>query len=451
VNTGVLDVRPAVAVAELEAAERADPRGHSIHVCLAMAWGFLQSITNAGEAIAWGALLAFAVARLPKIWRCYRVAWRDPLWWTVVVWALWWALAATWGPDIAGRSRVPVPERWLLTPLILWPVMGRPWLVLGAMAVGGAVQSAVIVVLSWDGSGWQYKLAATGLSALSQSQWQTATAVVLSVCAVRFGAWQLRVIALAMLASATLGVLILAVRTMAAGVLAGIVVALSRAMPSRRAAITRLLALSACAALGGGALLAWSPAGATLRAAFSRAADAARSGAGAEAAMRLSSARLTLAHAAIDIGARHPILGGGRGAFTAGLPQWALSKVAADPRLREPFGPMMEGTLTDAHNAVLQAWVDGGIPAAALLCAMLVGLAVRLWRQSRTSAVAATALALYTVVLVNVPGGIVTAKSPGALIAVCLSISWLGLGYRVANPITAPGALPRSRLSALYM
>jgi hypothetical protein len=24
-------------------------------------------------------------------------------------------------------------------------------------------------------------------------------------------------------------------------------------------------------------------------------------------------------------------------------------------------------------------------------------------------------------------------------------------GYRVANPITAPGALPRSRLSALYM
>jgi hypothetical protein len=82
---------------------------------------------------------------------------------------------------------------------------------------------------------------------------------------------------------------------------------------------------------------------------------------------------------------------------------------------------------------------------------MLFGLAVRLWRQSRTSAVATTALALYTVVLVNVPGGIVTAKSPGALIAVCLSISWLGLSYRVANPITTPGALPRSRLSALYM
>ncbi|MBU3684461.1 MAG: O-antigen ligase family protein [Phycisphaerales bacterium] len=415
-----------------------------------MAWGFLQSITNAGEAIAWGALLAFAIARLPKIWWCYRSVWRDPLWWTVVAWALWWALAATWGPDIPGRSRVPVPERWLLTPLILWPVMGRPWLVLGAMALGGAVQSAVIVVLSWDGSGWQYKLAARGLSALSQSQWQTATALVLSAWAVRFGSWHVRVAAIVMLASATLGVLILAVRTMAAGVLAGIVVALSRAVPSRRAAVARLLVLS-CAAFGGGALLAWSPAGATLRAAFIRAADAARDGSVTEAAMRLSSSRLTLAHAAIDIGVQHPILGGGRGAFTTGLPQWALSKVAADPRLRKPFGPMMEGTLTDAHNAVLQAWVDGGIPAAALLCAMLVGLAVRLWRQSRISAVSATALALYTVVLVNVPGGIITAKSPGALIAVCLSISWLRLGYRVANPITAPGALPRSRLSGLYM
>lgn len=167
--------------------------------------------------------------------------------------------------------------------------------------------------------------------------------------------------------------------------------------------------------------------------------------------MHLSSARLTLAHAAIDIGFRHPVLGGGRGAFMAGLPQWALSKVAEDPRLREPFDPMMKGTLTDAHNALLQAWVDGGIPAAALLCAMLVGLAVRLWRQSGTSALATAALALYVVVLVNVPGGIITSKSPGALLAVSLSISWLGLGYRVANPITAPGALPRSRLSALYM
>jgi O-antigen ligase len=133
------------------------------------------------------------------------------------------------------------------------------------------------------------------------------------------------------------------------------------------------------------------------------------------------------------------------------LPAWAKAEIAADPALAKTYAPFLAGTLTDAHNAILQAWVDGGIPAATLLAALLAGLALRLWRRSRTSPVACTALALYSIVLVNVPGGIITAKSPGALIAVCLAIGWLGLGYRVANPITAPGALPRSRLSALYM
>ncbi|MFM8818118.1 MAG: hypothetical protein ACKOHI_09680, partial [Phycisphaerales bacterium] len=51
--------------AALDAAERADPRGHAIHVVLAMLWAFLQSITNAGEGIAWGMLLSIAVLRVP--------------------------------------------------------------------------------------------------------------------------------------------------------------------------------------------------------------------------------------------------------------------------------------------------------------------------------------------------------------------------------------------------
>jgi len=443
--------RSAGAVAELQAAERADPFGHAVHVCLALAWGFLQSITNAGEAIAWGALLAFAILRLPKIWWCYRPVWRDPLWWTVVAWAAWWALAALWGPDVPGRSRALVPERWVLTPLMLWPVMGRPWLVLGAMVLGGAVQSASIVLLSWDGSGWRNKLDARGLSALSQSQWQTTMTLVVSVCAIRFGAWGARVPAAIALACSSLAVTILAVRTMVAAALVATVLSLTRAMRNRRTAIVRFVALASGAMMVAAALLAWSPAGVTLRAAFARAMEASRAGSGAEAAMHASSARLTLAHAAIDIGMQHPVLGGGRGAYMARLPQWALARIAEEPTLREWYSRLLEGTLTDAHNAVLQAWVDAGIPGVLLLLAMLGGLAVRLWRRSRTSAIGCTALAMYSIVLVNVPGGIVTAKSPGALIAVCLAVSWLGLGYRVAKPITAPGALPRSRLSALYM
>jgi O-antigen ligase len=435
----------------LEAAERADPRGHAMHICLALAWGFLQSITNAGEAITWGLLLAISLARLPKIWRCFLPVWRDPLWWILVTWAFWWAFAGLWGPQVQGRSRVFLPERWMLTPLMLWPVMGRPWLILGAMALGGAVQAGWIAVMSWHGSGWRTKLAANGLSSLSQSQWQTATAFVLSACALRFGSWPMRAAALFMVMVSGLGVIVLAVRTMLAASLAGACVSLTGCLPSRRAAVLRMVTVASGVALVGGALLAWSPPGRSLRASLSQGMDALRSGSGAVAALRASSARLPLAQAALDIGSEHPVVGGGRGAFAAGLPAWAKAEIAADPALAKTYAPFLAGTLTDAHNAILQAWVDGGIPAATLLAALLAGLALRLWRRSRTSPVACTALALYSIVLVNVPGGIITAKSPGALIAVCLAIGWLGLGYRVANPITAPGALPRSRLSALYM
>jgi O-antigen ligase len=420
----------------LEAAERADPFGHAVHVCLAMAWGFLQSVTNAGEAISWGALLAISIARLPRIRSCYRAIWRDPLWWTAVAWAAWWALAGLWGPAAPGRARLVLPERWMLTPLMLWPVMGRPWLVLGAMALGGGVQSASVAVVSWDGSGWLAKQDAPGLSALSQSQWQTVTALVLAACGVRFGPWPIRIPAILVAACSGLAVLVLAVRTMAVAALAGTALGLSRAVRDRRTAILRLAAASACAAVVGAALLAWSPAGEALRASLASAARAAEGGAYVEAAGRASSFRLILARAAIDLGLEHPFLGGGRGSFRAELPGWAERQIAKDPSVAPFFEKILVGTISDAHNALLHAWAEGGIPAAALLAAMLLGLAARLWRQSRTSASACTALALYSIVLVNVPGGIITAKSPGALIAVCLAVSWLGLGYRVAKPIT---------------
>ncbi|MFM8698567.1 MAG: O-antigen ligase family protein, partial [Phycisphaerales bacterium] len=210
----------------------------------------------------------------------------------------------------------------------------------------------------------------------------------------------------------------------------------SRAVRDRRTAVFRIAAASACVAAAGAALLAWSPAGEALRASLACAARAGEGGAYVEAAGRASSFRLVLAHAAIDLGLEHPVLGGGRGSFRTELPLWAERQIAKDPSIAPFFEKIRTGTITDAHNALLQAWVEGGIPAAVLLASMLLGLASRLWRQSRTSACACTALALYSIVLVNGPGGIDTAKSPGALIAVCLAVSWLGLGYRVAKPIT---------------
>ncbi|MGA1392398.1 MAG: hypothetical protein ACO38W_04495, partial [Phycisphaerales bacterium] len=64
----------------LDRAERDDPRGHALHIAAAMAWCFLQAIANTPEAIAWGALAAISLLRLPRIWRCFAPALRDPVW-----------------------------------------------------------------------------------------------------------------------------------------------------------------------------------------------------------------------------------------------------------------------------------------------------------------------------------------------------------------------------------
>jgi O-antigen ligase len=138
----------------------------------------------------------------------------------------------------------------------------------------------------------------------------------------------------------------------------------------------------------------------------------------------VTSSRWTLARAAIDMGMAHPILGGGRGSFKVELPRWALRRMAEDPGVAPFYEQLTEGTLTDAHNALLQAWAEGGIPSVVFLSYALVALGWRLWRQSASDRAAAAALALFSLVLVAVPVSIVTAKAPGAIIATCLAISW---------------------------
>ena len=138
----------------------------------------------------------------------------------------------------------------------------------------------------------------------------------------------------------------------------------------------------------------------------------------------LTSERATLARAAFDIALEHPWIGGGRGWFTAQLPRWALAQMAEDPRRTVPLDGYLQGALTDAHNLYLQWWVDGGIPGAVLVSFPVLALGWRLWRQSSADAVAAAAMAIYVAILVGTVTGIVTAKAPGAIIAVCLAVSW---------------------------
>ena len=414
--------------AVLDAAERADPFGHAVHLALALLWAFLQSITNAGEGIAWGMLLGFAILRVPKIWWCWSGAMRDPLWWVMVGWFAWTSLTSAWGPDLGTTTPSPIPDRWLLTPLMLWPVMGRPWLLLGAMAVGGAAHACATLVLSWNGGGWGTYGEVRGLSALMMTQWQFVSAFVLCVAGIRWTTGMGRAAAILAMVPCAVAVWILAVRTVLVAAIVGVVAVFMRPIPRARGAWWPLVAAGAIALLVGSLLVVRSPAWARVQDGLEVARELRAEGRTDAAVGAASGARLMLVRAACDIGLEHPILGGGAGWFAARLPQWTLGEIARDPRERQYFDAWPAGELNNAHSALLHAWVDGGIPSAALLATLLFGLAWRLWTQSRTMPIAAVALALYSVVLVNVPFGIPTTKAPGALIATCLAISWLGVG-----------------------
>lgn len=413
--------------AALSAAERSDPRGHAIHMALAMLWAFLQSITNAGEGISWAMLLVITVLRVPRIWWCWAPALRDPVWWVMVGWFAWTSLTSVWGPDLGASTPSALPDRWLFTPLMLWPVMGRPHLVLGAIAAGGAGHACVALVLSWKGGGWGTYSEVRGLSALNMTQWQFLSAFVLCVAGSRWMIGAGRAAAILAAVPSALGVWILGVRTVMAAAVVGCAVVFLRPVPRLR---LRTWAFGFVVVALGGVMILRSPAWQRARDSFRHATELRELELGPAAAEAASGGRLTLIEAAWDIGCEHPVIGGGAGWFEARLPQWALQQTARQRRDSELFTDLLRGSLSNAHSALLHAWVDGGVPSAALLAALLFGLAWRLWVQSRSSSLAGAALALYSTVMMNVPFGIATTKAPGALIATCLAISWLRTGSR---------------------
>lgn len=421
-----LSLHPLDARSALDAAERADPRGHAMHVVAAVTWAFLQSLTNAGEGIAWGVLAAVALARMPKVWRCYGAPVRDPVFLALLGWFAWMPLTVLWGPDLIPSDRHLAPERWVLTPLLLWPVMARPWLVLGPMGMGALVQVALTLAWSWTGEGWARYMAMSSWSNFGQLVWQVSTAATLAGVGLRSVPWKGKApVAIAWSAS-MLAVALTAVRTAMVSLLVAMAIVLVRPRWRRRPAgwvMAASIVLMFGVATG---LVLISPAMTRVRESLDRAEqiEASDIGTREQTLALVTSARWTLARAAIDMGMAHPIFGGGRGSFKVELPRWALRRMAEDPGLAPFYVQLTEGTLADAHNALLQAWAEGGVPSVAFLSYALFALGWRLWRQSASDPMGAAALALFSLVLVAVPVSIVTAKAPGAIIATCLAISW---------------------------
>jgi hypothetical protein len=307
----------------------------------------------------------------------------------------------------------------VFTPLLVWPTLSRPWVLLAAMGAGACVQVASVLVMSWSKGGWLRNEGAVGFSGFGQLQWQLHCAVTICAAGVRWLPARARWVTVPALA-ASLFVVERGSRRLA---LVSAATATSLIMLRPRLSLGRRgWAIVGIVVAGVVAFGAWSGAA---RRSISVWSHAARTAAGDPySAMNAAmGSRLVLAHAALDMGLQHPMFGNGRGSYKPLLQQWANLERTAHPERASAFHQFPHSSINDAHNALLNAFAEGGVPAALLLGTALLGTGWRLWRRARTAVSASVAFALYSAILLGMVCQPVTAKAPGAIIAVCLAIS----------------------------
>jgi O-antigen ligase len=398
-----------------------DPTGHALHVCAAIAWGFFQSIANSPEGIAWGVLLTVTMIRVPRIASVYRVAFRDPAFWCLLGWAIWMKTTLLWSPEEVDRLAGLKPVRWLITPLLLWPVMGRPWVVLVAIAAGGTVQAIAAIIHSFGGEGFVRGSDMRGLTSFGQLTGIATLSTLIVVGGVLGRPWRMFIPAAAVAAVCGFVLIVSASRTMMLGAVGGGILILWRLgrRPGARlvAQIGTLLTLIL-------ACLLWQGTPAISK--WMKEFDDKPSHYTEDPRLSLGSHRTLIWQAAWEIGIASPLRGCGKNSFQAEFNRWVEANLDQERLARSPQHRDAIRQINHAHNAVMQAWAEGGIPAVALVVSGLTLLVVRAWRMSRLDRVSMVAASLSALVVASALFGIFDSKASGAVIAVVMVFSWRG-------------------------
>ena len=142
------------AAATLTYARQRDPIGDRVQAGLVALYVFTLAMPGTSvNDIAWASLAGCALVRLPATWRCATVLLRDRLLWLFAAWFAWRAVSVLWSADHAAGLDELGAARVMLTPLMMWPVLDRAPLYVGAFLVGvfghNAVQAAQ--ALNWFG------------------------------------------------------------------------------------------------------------------------------------------------------------------------------------------------------------------------------------------------------------------------------------------------------------
>ncbi len=100
-----------------------DPLGDRVHLTLTCLAALAVAADTGPAEIAFLALLVCFLARLPRIARCLRPFFRKPLVWLVLAWSTYAALSLAWSPDARQGTDELLRVRFMLLPLLIYPVL----------------------------------------------------------------------------------------------------------------------------------------------------------------------------------------------------------------------------------------------------------------------------------------------------------------------------------------
>jgi len=372
--------RRAMDRAAFDAVERADPSWSAVHLFAAMAWCFLLPIGRAPEAVAFGVLAAVAAIRLPSTWRLYPALLRSPALLLLAALAALHSASAAWA-TVPTFEPGAVFQRSILVPFMVWPMMHRLGLLVGALVAGGCVQSAATLARSWNGAGFdRYGQSKPLIGHLTTAAMVVSTCASAAVAAIagRRSAWAAAAAALAVLLC-LVALMVLDVRTSLAAVLPGGIAAVACALPARGnpSRWRRAALVTAVLSLAVAVTIVASNRTANWRAAVTGA-ELPRN-AGVDPAFAAAGTRMAAWRGSLEMWRERPLLGVGCNSWEH---EWK-PRIAADPGRYgvPPDRTKLAAMLPGAHNAFLQELAERGAVGLALLLATLAAITAATWRR----------------------------------------------------------------------
>lgn len=134
-------LRPGQVEFDHHEAARRDPRGHRVHLALALLWCVGATAPTTAIEILLVPLVIMFILRIPQIWRTLGSWIMQPAILALAGFAAWQAIALSWSPDPAQGQDELARLRWVVATLALWPVIMHRRALVAALCAG--------VVLGW--------------------------------------------------------------------------------------------------------------------------------------------------------------------------------------------------------------------------------------------------------------------------------------------------------------